>query len=104
MMASVSVISLYRMRALLVWLGDSARVALQKSHSASAGSADNPADRFHSTQASRTTCFSLPTPAVVHVHVVAAILWKSHELTDRYGVKEIITKELLRLVIDTACS
>lgn len=88
---------LSRIKALLDWLGDSARVALQKSHSAGAASVnDAAADRYHTT--SRVSSASLPTPAVVHVHVVAAVLWKSCEYADRYNVKDIITKELLRLV------
>jgi hypothetical protein len=87
-----------RIKALLDWLGDSARVALQKSHSTGAAASvmDAAADRYHTT--SRVSSASLPTPAVVHVHVVAAVLWKSCEYADRYNVKEIITKELLRLV------
>lgn len=87
-----------RIKALLDWLGDSARVALQKSHSAMADSA---ADRFHSTAAtssSRTVSNSLPVPAVVHVHAVAAVVWKSHEFAEIYNVHDILTKELLRFV------
>jgi len=92
---------LNRIKALLDWLGDSARVALQKSRSTYP---DASTDRFHSTSSvPRMSGIGLPTPAVVHVHVVATILWKSHEFMDTFNVKEIITKELLRYVVGIGC-
>ncbi len=44
----------------------------------------------------------LPTPAPAHVHCVAAILWWSHENPVTYNLQNIVTKDLLRLVL--SCS
>ena len=77
--------------ALMEWLGDSARVALQKSHSSAAENSD----RFHSSHQPGAV---LPMPAVAHVHTVAAILWHNHDQTaSGVNMKQVLTRELLRL-------
>jgi len=76
------------------WLGDSARVALQKSNVPSAPSLEN-VDRFHSV-VPHSSCVGLPAPAANHVHTIAAILWHNQEQTENFDMTDIITTELFR--------
>jgi len=76
------------------WLGDSARVALQKSNVTSAVSSED-ADRFHPVLP-QSSCVGLPAPAATHVHTVATILWHNHEQIENFDISDIITTELLR--------
>ena len=80
-----------RVRALLDWLGDSARVALQRSH---AGDYMDATHYVSSTRVQSTT--DLPNPAPAHIHCMAAILWQSHELPVSYDLAGITTRDLLR--------
>ena len=90
----VTIVVLSRIIALMDWLGDSARVALQKSSVPSALSSDD-VDRFHSVLA-RPLCVGLPAPAASHVHTIAAILWHNQEHIENFDVTDIITTELFR--------
>jgi len=76
------------------WLGDSARVALQKSSVPSALSAED-VDRFHSV-VPRSSCIGLPAPAANHVHTIAAILWHNQEHVENFDMTDVITTELFR--------
>ena len=76
------------------WLGDSARVALQKSNVASALSSDY-TDRFRPVLP-QSSCVGLPAPAATHVHTIAAILWHNHEQIEISDISDIITTELFR--------
>ncbi|XP_076097651.1 dual E2 ubiquitin-conjugating enzyme/E3 ubiquitin-protein ligase BIRC6-like isoform X3 [Mytilus galloprovincialis] len=75
-----------RVQALLNWLGDSARVALQKTAFSSDG---------YSRIPHHTTFMSLPSPAPTHIHCVAVILWQSHQLPVEYNLNALITKDLI---------
>lgn len=70
------------------WLGDTARVGLQKS-------AVYSDDRFRQS-APQTSYLALANPAAVHIHCIAAILWQSHELPVEYNLCLLISKELIR--------
>jgi baculoviral IAP repeat-containing protein 6 len=85
---------LTRMKALMNWLGDSARVALQRAHG-SVASVDGTV-RYHMAAPPNSSCVGLPTPAVAHVHVVAAILWHNHGRV--IDMKQIISRDLLSCV------
>lgn len=76
------------------WLGDSARVALQKSNVMSVLSCEN-TDRFQSVLPP-SSCVGLPAPAPTHVHAIAAILWHNHEQMENFDISDIITTELFR--------
>ena len=91
-----------RIRALIDWLGDSARVALQKSSVTSSLSSEAN-DRFHPV-APQSSCIGLPAPAANHVHTIAAILWHNHEHVENFDVTDIITTELFRYDRHTSCS
>jgi len=80
--------------ALMQWLGDSARVALQKSNITSALGSDS-FDLFH-TVLPQSSCIGLPAPAATHVHTIAAILWHNHEKMENFDISDIITTELFR--------
>ena len=67
-----------RVRALADWLGDSARVALQVAHSGT------------------IVTVSMATPAPVHIHCIAAILWHSQEMPVSYNIRGLVSRELLR--------
>ena len=84
----------YRIVALMRWLGDNARVALHKSNVTSALSSED-SDRFH-TVLPRSSCTGLPAPAATHVHTVAAVLWHNHEQLDNFDITDVITTELFR--------
>ena len=79
-----------RVKALTHWLGDSARVALQKTHGFP--------DEGYRPLPRQLAHVDLPSPAPSHVHCVAAILWHSHELPASYNLPSIITRDLLRFV------
>ena len=76
------------------WLGDNARVALQKSNVTSALSS-KANDRFR-TVVPQLSSVALPAPAATHVHTIAAILWHNHEQMDNFDISDIITTELFR--------
>ena len=76
------------MQALLNWLGDSARVALQRMATYS--------NERYNRIAHLTTFMSLPSPAPSHIHCVAVILWQSHQLPVEYNLSALITKDLVR--------
>jgi len=76
------------------WLGDSARVALQRSSVTSALNADD-SDRYHPIPP-QSSCIGLPAPAATHVHTIAAILWHNHEQIDNFDISDIVTTELFR--------
>ena len=76
------------------WLGDSARVALQKSNVPLAPSSED-IDRMHPV-VPRTSYVGLPAPAANHVHTIAAILWHNQEWIENFDVTDIITTELFR--------
>jgi len=76
------------------WLGDNARVALQKSNVTSALSSEAN-DRFR-TVVPQLSSVGLPAPAATHVHTIAAILWHNHEQMDNFDISDIITTELFR--------
>jgi len=78
-----------RLKALMDWLGDSARVALQKSHGGYSR------DSYNGMPHHSMMHVDLPSPAPAHVHCVAAILWHSHELPVTYNIRAVISKELL---------
>lgn len=82
----------YRLKALIVWLGDSAEVALQKSEMLSLNNGYGPAPH-------EAPYFTLPHPAAPHVHCIAAILWYSHSLPVRNELRTIITPQLFRYFI-----
>jgi len=84
----------HRIIALMHWLGDSARVALQKSNVTSALNSED-TDRFH-TVLPHSSCVGLPAPAATHVHTIAAILWHNHEQIENFDISDIITTELFR--------
>ena len=78
----------FRVEALAQWLGDSARVALQRNGIYTDDAyRPSPRERYD---------VGLPSPAPAHVHTIAAILWQSHELPVCYNLPDIITKDLLR--------
>ncbi len=81
-----------RIKALLDWLGDSARVALQRNSMDSAPS-HYPTSRLGSAA-------DLPNPAAAHVHCVAAILWQSQDLPVTYDLPSLVTRDLLRYVVN----
>ena len=70
------------------WLGDSARVALQKSHGFDGG--------YRPSRQNQLGLTDLPTPAAAHVHCVAAILWHCQEISIGYDLKAITGPDLLR--------
>lgn len=80
---------LYRLKAFTDWLGDCARLAIQKSHSVSD-------DMFHHQGTRRPTPVSLASPAVIHVNCVAVILWYNNEMAVTDDLRRIVTKDLLR--------
>ncbi|XP_029637353.1 baculoviral IAP repeat-containing protein 6 isoform X1 [Octopus sinensis] len=82
-----------RLKALIVWLGDSAEVALQKSEMLSLNNGYGPAPH-------EAPYFTLPHPAAPHVHCIAAILWYSHSLPVRNELRTIITPQLFRSVYE----
>lgn len=81
-----------RLKALTSWLGDCARSAIQKCHSASD-------DLLHRQGMHHPTPVSLASPAVIHVHCIATILWNNNERAVTDDLKRIVTKDLLRLAI-----
>lgn len=80
---------IFRVQALLNWLGDSARVALQKMASYSTDG--------YGRIPHQTNFTSLPSPAPAHIHCVGVILWQSHQLPVEYNISALITKDLVRL-------
>ncbi|XP_013417535.1 baculoviral IAP repeat-containing protein 6 [Lingula anatina] len=79
-----------RIRALVDWLGDTARVALQKIGNISDdGYRPSPRDTL------TLTAEGLPNPAPAHIHCIASVFWHSQELTLNYNLGDILTKELL---------
>ena len=78
-----------RLKALLAWLSDSARVGLQKSSASS-----SPSGESHSVHSGQQA--DLPTPAPRHIHCIAAILWHSHDLPVSYSLASLLTRDLLR--------
>lgn len=73
---------------MLQWLGDSARVALQrKAVFSDDGFRHVPHEITHMT---------LPGPAPSHVHCIAAVLWQSNETRVEYNLSQLITKDLVR--------
>jgi len=77
------------------WLGDSARVALQKSKAAASPLSSEDADRYQSVLP-QSSCVGLPAPAANHVHTIAAILWHNHEQMENFDITDIITTQLFR--------
>ena len=70
------------------WLGDNARVALQKSHGVT--------DEGYRLLQRRAIPIDLPAAAPAHVHSIAAILWQSWEKSVAYDLCDVITQDLLR--------
>ena len=76
------------------WLGDSARVALQRIHG---GDTTQGLLRDGYPGLPRTgLAVDLPSPAPAHVHCVAAVLWESRERRVNYNLPGIVSRELLR--------
>lgn len=82
-----------RLKALILWLGDSAKVAIEKSEMLSLNNGYGPAPH-------ETTYFTLPHPAAAHVHCIAAILWYSRNLPVCSELRSIITPELFSSVYE----
>ena len=78
-----------RVKALIVWLGDSARVALQKHHGGYTDDSYRPLPRHN-------VPIDLPSPAPAHVHCVATILWYSRDCAVTYDLRSILTRDILR--------
>jgi len=78
----------------MAWLGDSARIALQKSSAPLALSSEN-ANQFHPV-VPRSSSVGLPAPAANHVHTIAAILWHNQEQIENFDMTDIITTQLFR--------
>jgi len=83
-----------RIIALMNWLGDSARVALQQSNASSVLNSED-TDRYHPI-VPQSSCVGLPAPAATHVHTIAAILWHNHEQIENFDISDVITTELFR--------
>ncbi|CAH1791767.1 unnamed protein product [Owenia fusiformis] len=77
-----------RVQAMLQWLGDSARIALQKS-------AIYPDDGWRESPRETSSFEILPSPAAAHVHCIAALLWHSQELGVVYDLHQVVTRDLL---------
>ncbi|KAK3576772.1 hypothetical protein CHS0354_014586 [Potamilus streckersoni] len=75
-----------RIQAMLHWLVDSARLALQKT----SGFASN---GFQSTP--RETRFSLSEPSPAHIHCIASVLWQSNENNQQNNFSQLISKEII---------
>lgn len=73
---------------MLQWLGDSARVALQKRGAFS--------DEGFRQTPHEVRNLSLPGPAPLHVHCIATVLWQSCETRVEYNLSQLITKDLVR--------
>lgn len=73
---------------MLQWLGDSARVALQRKSVLTD-------DGFHHMP-HEISQITLPGPAPSHVHCIAAILWYNNETFIEYNLISLITKDLVR--------
>ncbi|XP_052766452.1 baculoviral IAP repeat-containing protein 6-like isoform X2 [Mya arenaria] len=76
-----------RLKAMLQWLGDSARVALQRKATFSD-------DGFRPTPY-QMSGLSLPGPAPLHVHCIATALWHSCETRVDYNLGQLVTKDLV---------
>ena len=72
---------------MLEWLGDSARVCLQRL-------GEQGDDGYRTLPRDGTP--DIPSPAPAHVHTIAAILWQSQELPVTYDLQAMVTKELLK--------
>ncbi|XP_064622207.1 baculoviral IAP repeat-containing protein 6-like isoform X2 [Lineus longissimus] len=83
-----------RVMCLAQWLGDNARVALQKNGVYS--------DDHYRPSPRQTFAMDegLPNPAPAHVHCIAAILWQSSELQITYSLHNIITRDLFSSVYE----
>ncbi|XP_062620865.1 baculoviral IAP repeat-containing protein 6-like [Saccostrea cucullata] len=75
-----------RVQALLSWLKDSARLALQRSSLSTS-------EGYRRVQQELS---SLPSPAPSHIQVVSAILWQSNDLPVEYDLGGLVTRELVR--------
>jgi len=73
---------------MLQWLGDSARVAIQRKSVFS--------DNSYRQSPFETQYVSLPGPAPLHVHCIATVLWQSCETRVEYNLSQLITKDLVR--------
>ena len=73
---------------MLIWLGDSARVELQRKAVFS--------DDGFRPSPHELSGIALPGPAPSHVHCIASILWQSHELPVEYNLSQLITRDLVR--------
>ncbi|XP_053375851.1 baculoviral IAP repeat-containing protein 6-like isoform X2 [Mercenaria mercenaria] len=76
-----------RLKAMLQWLGDSARVALQRKAVFS--------DEGFRHIPCEVTNMTLPGPAPSHVHCIAAVLWHSNEMRVDYNLSHLVTKDLV---------
>lgn len=81
-----------RVQALLNWLKDSARLALQRSSITT--------DGYRRVQQELS---SLPSPAPSHIQCVSAILWQSNDLPVEYDLGSLITRELVRYMCNNFC-
>ena len=77
-----------RVKAMTEWLGDNARVALQKSHGVT--------DEGYRLLQRHPVPPDHPAAAPAHVHCIAAMLWQSWQQTVHYDLHGIITQDLLR--------
>jgi len=73
---------------MLQWLGDSARVALQRKAAFS--------DDGYRLTPHTVPMATLPGPAPQHVHCIATALWYSCETRVDYNLSQHITKDLVR--------
>ena len=82
--------SFSRVQALCAWLGDSARLAVQKHHGGTGGAS------FFVGGMRDEDIPSLPSPAPAHVHCVAVVLWHSLGMSINYNLKNVVSREFLR--------
>ncbi|XP_062579414.1 baculoviral IAP repeat-containing protein 6-like [Saccostrea cucullata] len=79
-----------RVQALLSWLKDSARLALQRSSLSTS-------EGYRRVQQELS---SLPSPAPSHIQVVSAILWQSNDLPVEYDLGGLVTRELVSFLYE----
>ncbi|OWF45700.1 baculoviral IAP repeat-containing protein 6-like isoform X2 [Mizuhopecten yessoensis] len=73
----------HRVKALLDWLRDSARLSLQRT------------SMYSAEGYIRGSPLCLPSPAPSHIQCVASVLWYSHEAQVEYNLSDLITVDLV---------
>ncbi|XP_077994932.1 dual E2 ubiquitin-conjugating enzyme/E3 ubiquitin-protein ligase BIRC6-like isoform X2 [Glandiceps talaboti] len=86
--------TIHRVKALVDWLGDTARVALQK-HGREHGGSFQRAPRTLSPAEQ-----GLSMPSAAHVHCVSVIIWKSYEKPVEYDLPGVLTRDLFSSVYE----